>query len=349
MSNFTFPLANGTTVRTCPAALGYSFAAGTTDGPGAFDFTQNDSVSSDANPVWAVVSGLLKEPSQAQKDCQYPKPILLDVGEITAPYLWTPDIADVQSLRVGQFFIIVSPGEATTMSSRRWRKAVAAAGADSAYTDEEPIVVLGAPANSYTHYLATEEEYGIQRYEGASTLYGPHTLNAYINLTLSNLHYLAIDSTSQPATGPLPPDNRKTSLDFITPVVFDAKSLKSSYGDVVTNPNSSYSIGATVNASFIGANPRNNFRLEQTFAAVEQLTNNIWKQVRDDSDWSLIYTWYRDSTALGTSHVVISWETGADPVKVEAGTYRIRYYGDHKPLVGSIEAFTGTSGNFVLS
>ena len=33
-------LPNGKSSTTCPAALGYSFAAGTTDGPGAFDFTQ---------------------------------------------------------------------------------------------------------------------------------------------------------------------------------------------------------------------------------------------------------------------------------------------------------------------
>lgn len=29
-------------VATCPAALGFAFAAGTTDGPGAFDFKQGD-------------------------------------------------------------------------------------------------------------------------------------------------------------------------------------------------------------------------------------------------------------------------------------------------------------------
>lgn len=33
-------LPNGNISHTCPAALGYSFAAGTTDGPGQFDFTQ---------------------------------------------------------------------------------------------------------------------------------------------------------------------------------------------------------------------------------------------------------------------------------------------------------------------
>jgi len=34
MSNRNVTLANGDIVKTCPAALGYSFAAGTTDGPG---------------------------------------------------------------------------------------------------------------------------------------------------------------------------------------------------------------------------------------------------------------------------------------------------------------------------
>lgn len=34
MSNLTVVLDNGDIVHTCPAALGYSFAAGTTDGPG---------------------------------------------------------------------------------------------------------------------------------------------------------------------------------------------------------------------------------------------------------------------------------------------------------------------------
>ena len=41
-------LANGSTSHTCPPALGYSFAAGTTDGPGEFDFTQVN--------VWMFIS-----------------------------------------------------------------------------------------------------------------------------------------------------------------------------------------------------------------------------------------------------------------------------------------------------
>jgi neutral ceramidase len=34
MSNRNVTLKNGTVVKTCPAALGYAFAGGTTDGPG---------------------------------------------------------------------------------------------------------------------------------------------------------------------------------------------------------------------------------------------------------------------------------------------------------------------------
>ena len=35
------------TVKTCPAAMGFGFAAGATDGPGAFDFKQGDSTVSE--------------------------------------------------------------------------------------------------------------------------------------------------------------------------------------------------------------------------------------------------------------------------------------------------------------
>ena len=76
-------LENGLTVKTCPAAMGYSFAAGTTDGPGDFDFTQGTNTS---NPFWEFVSNLLKEPSPEQEACHAPKPILLDTGEIEFPY-----------------------------------------------------------------------------------------------------------------------------------------------------------------------------------------------------------------------------------------------------------------------
>ena len=86
-SNYTFQLSNGTTKRTCKAALGFSFAAGTTDGPGSFDFTQNNPDAPN-NPFWLLVRNFLKAPSKDQIECHKPKPILMDVGEMDKPYPW---------------------------------------------------------------------------------------------------------------------------------------------------------------------------------------------------------------------------------------------------------------------
>lgn len=40
------------------------------------------------NPFWRLVRDLLKTPDKKQIDCQYPKPILLDTGEMKQPYDW---------------------------------------------------------------------------------------------------------------------------------------------------------------------------------------------------------------------------------------------------------------------
>ena len=345
-SNYTFVHPNGSTVSTCPAALGYSFAAGTTDGPGAFDFKQNNTGSPNANPVWAVVSRFLREPSDEQRKCHHSKPILLDVGEIENPYLWTPNIVDVQLLRVGQLIIIVSPGEATTMAGRRWKDAIhKSAKAASLATLDEPIVVLGGPANSYTHYIATEEEYGIQRYEGASTLYGPHTLNAHINITTSYIPYLHADSIHSPPHGPKPPIYINESLSFITGVAFDRPPFFKNFGDVISDTVSFYHPGTSAKATFVGANPRNDLRLEDTYAAVEKLgEDRKWIRVRDDEDWSLIFKWRRTNSVLATSEVDVVWEIEED---AERGRYRIRYFGASKtPVSGEIVQFEASSGIF---
>ncbi|KAF4504734.1 hypothetical protein G6O67_008143 [Ophiocordyceps sinensis] len=322
MRFWEFTLPNGSKAMTCPAALGYSFAAGTSDWPGAFDFTQGDSGKPNANPLWRLVSGMLRTPSKEQKRCQGAKPILLDVGEMDKP-----------------------PSEATTMSGRRWKAAVAKEAAR--FLDEDPIVVLGGPGNSYSHYCATPEEYEIQRYEGASTLFGPHQLDAFVNLTVGNMHYLDPKSTGSPDQGDLPPDNRNRALSFIPGVVLDSHPPRSDFGRTIRQPGPSHALGAIVNVTFQGANPRNNLRLEQTFAAVEQQgPDSSWRRVRDDRDWFLVYSWRRTNWRLGHSEVDIWWETAGN---ARAGTYRFKYYGDSKPLFGRIKPFEGTSSSFRLS
>lgn len=67
-------------IRGCIPAMGYSFAAGTTDGPGAFDFkqgTRND------NPLWNAVRDFIVPPTDEDIDCQSPKPILVATGRVS--------------------------------------------------------------------------------------------------------------------------------------------------------------------------------------------------------------------------------------------------------------------------
>jgi neutral ceramidase len=361
MTDYTFPSPfNSSTLKTCYAALGFSFAAGTTDGPGEFDFTQNGTGPAEDNPLWYVARTFVHPPSEEQQACQAPKDILLDAGAATLPYAWAPNIVDIQVLRVGQLMIVVSASEVTTMSGRRWKSAIANA-TTHVLGVSDPLVVLGAPANSYAHYLATEEEYGVQRYEGASTLYGPNTLAAYVNLTLTYLPYLdspAVVASLPPIpSGPQPPINTNKSLSFITEVVYDGAPIGKSFGDVLsTSPNVTYAPGDIINATFVGANPRNNLRPEGTFAAVEWLdsASGSWTVVRSDADWNLAYQWERTNTVLGYSEVTLIWQIEDDyysignPNTLQSGSYRLHYYGDSKNILGAIQSFEGVSDLFTI-
>lgn len=361
LSSFEFrsPFDPTKLLSTCYAALGFSFAGGTTDGPGLFDFTQNGTDSpSKSNPLWYILRGILHDPSPEQKECQAPKTILLDVGQLTTPYAWAPNIVDTQVLRVGQLFIIASAPEVTTMAGRRWKEAVAES-AKGVLSVDDPLVVLGAPANTYAHYITTEEEYNIQRYEGGSTLHGPHSLAAHVNLTLSYLPYLSTNADDFPSPkipeGPTPPINTEKSLSFISPVVLDSTPMGKSFGDVIKKPDDkTFRTGDKVSTTFVGANPRNNYRLEETFAAVEKQKSGSdeWEVVRNDADWSLVYIWVRKNTVLGTSEVTVEWTiedeyySVGDPKKLQSGTYRLRYYGDSKKINGKINAFEGVGPSF---
>ncbi|KDR69911.1 hypothetical protein GALMADRAFT_255768 [Galerina marginata CBS 339.88] len=349
MANHSFTLPNGTTVSTCPAAMGFAFAGGTTDGPGALDFIQGDNSSTPQNPFWEIVKGAVTPfPSAAQIACQDPKPILLNTGFAHTPYEWAPNSVDIQMLRVGNFVMLIMPGELTTMAGRRIREAVRAQLISSGVLGADAYVVVAGPANVYAHYVTTREEYGVQRYEGASTIFGPFTLEAYINKYSSLVPFLADNASGTAASDPPPPEQTSKAISLQTGVVFDAAPIGKKFGAVLTDVKTTpaYHAGDTVSALFVGANPRNNLRLEGTFLTVDQLVSGQWKSVRTDSHPSTVYRWTRVSTILGTSSVNVSWtiESGTP-----AGTYRLSYFGDSKPFIGSISSFTGISSSFTVA
>lgn len=121
MTSVNVILPSGQLVHTCKPAMGYSFAAGTTDGPGAFDFRQG---TTSPNVFWNLVRDFISKPSYKMVECHSPKPILLATGQMNFPYPWQPAIVPTHILGIGNIAILGVPGEFTTMSGRRLREAV---------------------------------------------------------------------------------------------------------------------------------------------------------------------------------------------------------------------------------
>lgn len=333
-------------VKTCPAAMGFGFAAGTTDGPGAFDFKQGDDK---GNPFWKLVRNVLKTPDKEQVDCQKPKPILLDTGEMKIPYDWAPSILPIQILRIGQLVILSVPGEFTTMAGRRLRDAVRTvltSGGDGDFNSNIHVVIAGL-TNTYSQYVTTFEEYEVQRYEGASTLYGPHTLNAYIQEFKKLGNALLTDQPVE--AGPQPPDLLDKQISFLTPVVMDGCPRGANFGDCCTDvpQNSTFKRGDTVTVTFWTACPRNDLMTEGTFALVEILQGkDTWVGAYDDDDFCLRFKWSRPSKLSTRSQATIEWRV---PESALPGVYRISHFGASRSITRSIRHFTGSSTAFVVA
>ncbi|XP_044505566.1 neutral ceramidase 1-like [Mangifera indica] len=330
-------------VKTCPAAMGFAFAAGTTDGPGAFDFKQGDD---QGNPFWRLVRNVLKTPDKKQVDCQHPKPILLDTGEMKKPYDWAPSILPLQILRVGQLVILSVPGEFTTMAGRRLRDAVRTVLASSGEYNDVHVVIAGL-TNAYSQYVTTFEEYEVQRYEGASTLFGPHALSAYIQEFKKLANALVSGQAVQP--GPQPPDLLSKQISLLTPVVMDSTPSGINFGDVKSDvpKNSTFKRGDTVTVIFWSACPRNDLMTEGTFSLVEILHGeDTWLPAFDDDDFCLRFKWSRPHKLSTHSFATIEWRI---PESASSGVYRIKHFGAAKGLMGSIHHFTGSSSAFVVA
>jgi neutral ceramidase len=338
MSNVTVSAEWSTTgqiEKTCTAALGDGFAGGTTDGPGDFDFTQGTN-STSTNPYWNFIGHFLSDPTAEQVKCQYPKPILLNTGDVYFPVEWTPKILPLQIFRVGQLFIIGVPGEFTTMSGRRLRDTVRKALISNGAGNDTVVVIAGL-SNAYSHYIATYEEFSFQRYEGASTLYGPNTLAAY-QQEYSKLAIALLKGTPVPP-GPTPPDLSGKTPTFIPPVIFD----DGDFGAVYQNANAQYSIGDTVTVIFYGANPRNDFQTQKTFLTVERQQGGNWTVILTDDHWETKFFWQRRLVA--ESLITITWDIAVGTVP---GTYRIKTFGTSKSLFGTFTPYEGTSGTFIV-
>ncbi|XP_054736512.1 neutral ceramidase [Anastrepha obliqua] len=327
-------------IRGCQPAMGYSFAAGTTDGPGAFNFEQGTLTD---NVMWNAVRDFIVPPTQEDISCHAPKPILLATGRATFPYEWQPKIVSAQLLKIGDLIIAAVPGELTTMAGRRLRNKISAVAVATGGKDTE--VIIAGLSNMYTSYITTPEEYQAQRYEAASTIFGPNTHTIYMDV-FEQLTKSMIRSEHLPP-GPAPPYMNDRMLSMNTGVIFDGHPIGKDFGHVKLQPRKAYQINDTVKVTFIAGNPRNNLFHEKTYFAVERKINEErWKVAYTDASWETKFIWERVHLILGFSDIHIHWNIGPNTLP---GEYRIRHFGNYKYILGGIFPYEGISNSFVVT
>lgn len=161
----------GKKAKTCRAAIGCSMLAGTTDGAGPF-FKQGLNVSE--RSLIRNIFQMIRPPDEEQIECHKPKPIVLDMGGESN---WVPTILPIQLFRIGQMFIAAMPSEPTTMAGKRLENQLHKTLKRCGVAGNDSFVIVSPLSNTYASYTTTFEEYAFQRYEAASTLFGPHQLS----------------------------------------------------------------------------------------------------------------------------------------------------------------------------
>lgn len=137
---------------------------------------------------WSVPSFLTYPPGY--ETGQGEKPVMFPVGLVKVTFApaagnpaaalanvacpLVPHVLPLHLLRIGSVVLAGVPAEFTATAGRRLKDTLRTTmGAGASH------VAIAGYCNGYSGYVTTREEYAAQHYEGASTLYGEHTLAAY--------------------------------------------------------------------------------------------------------------------------------------------------------------------------
>ncbi len=88
---------------------------------------------------------------------------------------WMPRVIPLQLFTIGELAIVGISAEITTVAGERLRNTVLKVLKHKGIKE----VILATYANGYHGYITTHQEYGVQLYEGAHTIFGKWTLPAY--------------------------------------------------------------------------------------------------------------------------------------------------------------------------
>ena len=110
-----------------------------------------------------------------ESPCQGRKlPVRAPSGPFGSDGLDFPSTAPLSLVRIGRGLIAAAPFELTTVAGSRIRDRLTLFLHEKGNSAVDGVIMVGL-ANNYLQYAATSDEYDLQHYEGASTLYGPET------------------------------------------------------------------------------------------------------------------------------------------------------------------------------
>ena len=367
--------ANGMGLKTlCEAAYGVSFMAGAEDGP--TDFRTSNIVpegsalgngpgqvsqaqlaslkagvvatvgallapiSVIAPPLAPMVAGIMGALTAAMAvstdPCQDPKPVLLPTGRLK----WTAETLPFQIFRIGPLAIAGIPGEMTVQAGRRLETALLA--------KLSPLgiqrVILTGLANEYSGYITTPEEYVSQQYEGASTLFGRLTFDAYQEI-YAQLGDALVSGQPPRVNFPPPQDlGLLPQLELQTGVVLDVAPLGAPFGAPQIQPPATVTRGSPVLVEFQGAHPKNDLKRNDSYIRIERTdpATGATELVAWDAMPETKIMWRRESIA--SSRVTVIWTV---PLNAKPGTYRIVHSGQFKDLTG-LHPYQGATRTFVI-
>jgi neutral ceramidase len=108
---------------------------------------------------------------EAPQGCHAWKLQALDFLQDLTPATDFPLTMTLQTMRINELLLVAVPGEMSTEMGQRLKQTVLQA-VQNTHQNMTHVAIIGL-ANQYISYFTTPEEYAMQHYEGASTLYGP--------------------------------------------------------------------------------------------------------------------------------------------------------------------------------
>jgi neutral ceramidase len=317
--------------RTCPSAMGYAMAAGSTEDGGGHPMFKEG-----MKQRVAMIDGTVKnqfnapDPTDECRECHGVKPILFVTGESDPP--GQTQVLPISLTRIGSLALASLAAEVTTMAGRRLRDTISAA----LDIPAKNVIIVGY-ANDYGGYLTTKEEYDTQQYEGGHTLFGPWSMAAYQQ---------EFDRLAKSMAAGTAAESKAVSRDLRSTVTSSplisgsgTPTEPENIGTVLKQPKKKVRGGNTIETAFEAVDPRRNFPQGNPFVSIETEQNGAWIPVATDGDWSTKIRWAGDEDVPELLTLHVSWEV---PDSIPEGVYRVVYSdGDHQGVTRTFKCTPG--------